>query len=131
MSIGGESGPTTVPIRESGKGAMLFMIGGVATGLAAASCCVIPFLLFLAGIGGVWVAGLTALEPYRLFFAVTSIGCIGYGLYRVYARPATSCAEDSYCTRSTSATIVKIGLWGGAVIIVLALLSPYALAFFL
>src|SRR6266481_2849100 len=84
------------------SGAAVLSIGGIIAGLAAASCCVVPFLLFLAGIGGAWIGNLTALEPYRPYFAGAAIGCIGYGFYRVYRKPAVACAEGSYCARPTS-----------------------------
>jgi mercuric ion transport protein len=106
----------------------LLSIGGILAGLAAASCCVVPFLLFLAGISGAWIGNLTALEPYRPYFAAVAIGCIGCGFYRVYHKPVTACDDGSYCARPASNRIAKIGLWSATVIIVIALLSPYAIA---
>src|SRR6516164_7804169 len=84
---------------QSSNAAALLSVGGILAGLAAASCCVIPFLLFLAGISGAWIGNLTALEPYRPYFAAIGIGCIGFGFYRVYRRPKSDCAEGSYCAR--------------------------------
>ena len=59
--------------------ATLLTAGGILAGLGVASCCVLPFLLFAAGISGAWIANLTALEPYRLYFAGIAIGCIALG----------------------------------------------------
>jgi mercuric ion transport protein len=112
---------------RSSNTAALLSVGGILAGLAAASCCVVPFLLFLAGISGAWIANLTALEPYRPYFAGIAIGCIGYGFYRVYHKPAAACVEGSYCARPASNRIAKIGLWSATVIIVIALASPYAI----
>src|SRR5215469_6337239 len=78
---------------QSSNAAALLSVGGILAGLAAASCCVVPFLLFLAGISGAWIANLTALEPYRPYFAGIAIGGIGYGFYRVYRRPAAACVR--------------------------------------
>jgi mercuric ion transport protein len=114
--------------RRSANGAALLSIGGILGGLAAASCCVVPFLLFLAGISGAWIGSLTALEPYRPYFAAVAIGCIGYGFYRVYRRPVAACAEGSYCARPASDRIAKIGLWSATIIVVIALASPYVIA---
>ena len=47
--------------------------------VGAASCCVIPFALFLAGVSGAWIGNLTALEPYQPIFAGVSLAFIGYG----------------------------------------------------
>ncbi len=113
------------------SGAAVLSIGGILGGLAAASCCVVPFLLFLAGIGGAWIANLTALEPYRPYFAAAAIGCIGYGFYRVYRKPAAPCAEGSYCARPASDRFAKIGLWSATVIVLIALVSPYVIARYL
>jgi mercuric ion transport protein len=113
------------------SGAQVLSIGGILAGLAAASCCVIPFLLFLAGIGGAWIGNLTALEPYRFYFAAASIGCIGYGFYRVHRKPAAACAEGSYCARPASDRLAKIGLWSAIMIVLIALVSPYVIARYL
>ena len=112
---------------QSSNATALLSVGGILAGLAAASCCIVPFLLFLAGISGAWIANLTALEPYRPYFAGIAIGCIGYGFYRVYHEPAAACVEGSYCARPASNRIAKIGLWSATVIIVIALASPYAI----
>lgn len=114
-----------------GRGATWLSAGGIIAGLAAASCCVVPFLLFAAGISGAWIANLTALEPYRLYFAGAAIGCIGFGFYRVYRKPAAACAEDSYCARPASHRIAKLGLWSATLIVLIALLSPYLIVHWL
>ena len=113
------------------SGAAVLSIGGILAGLAAASCCVVPFLLFLAGIGGAWIGNLTGLEPYRPYFAGAAIGCIGYGFYPVYRRKPAACAEGSYCARPASDRFAKIGLWSATVIVVIALVSPYVIARYL
>lgn len=110
------------------NGAAFWSIGGIAAGLAAASCCVLPFLLFVAGIGGAWIGNLTALEPYRPYFAAAAIGCIGYGFYRIHRGRAVACADGSYCARPVSDRIAKIGLWSAVVIVLIALASPYLVA---
>ena len=102
--------------------------GGILAGLGVASCCVLPFLLFAAGISGAWIANLTALEPYRLYFAGIAIGCIALGFYRVYRRPTVACADDSYCARPASHRVAKVGLWSATAIVTVALASPYLIA---
>jgi mercuric ion transport protein len=116
--------------RPSSAGVLL-SVGGILAGLAAASCCVVPFLLFLAGISGAWIGNLTALEPYRPYFAAVGIGSIGIGFYRVYRTPVAACAEGSYCARPASHRIAKIGLWSATVIILIALVSPYIIVRYL
>lgn len=113
---------------RGGNGGGWFSVGGILAGLAASACCVVPFVLFLAGISGAWIGDLTALEPYRLYFAGFAIACIGYGFFRVYRRPRTACAEDSYCALPSSNRIAKTGLWVATVIVAIAILSPYLIA---
>lgn len=110
------------------SGASLLSVGGILAGLAAASCCVVPFLLFAVGISGAWIGNLTALEPYRLYFAAAAIGCIGFGFYRVYRKPAVECADGSYCVRLASERMAKVGLWSAILIVLIALASPYLIA---
>ena len=114
--------------KQPASGATWLSIGGIIAGLGAASCCVVPFLLFAAGISGAWIGNLTALGPYRFYFAGAAIGCIGFGFYRTYRRPAAVCAEDSYCARPASHRIAKLGLWSATVIVLVALASPYLIA---
>lgn len=118
------------PILDS-TGAGLLSVAGIVAGLAAASCCVLPFMLFLAGISGAWIGNLTALEPYRLYFAAFAAVCIAAGFYRVRRKPAAACAEDSYCARPTTDLIAKIGLWTAITIVLLAIVSPYLIAYWL
>ena len=61
----------------------LLAVGGILGALGAASCCVIPFALFLAGVSGAWIGNLTALEPYQPIFAGVSLAFIGYGAWRL------------------------------------------------
>ncbi len=108
----------------------LLAAGGILGALGAASCCVIPFALFLLGVSGAWIGNLTALEPYQPIFAALSLGFIGYGAWRVYRKPKLACA-DGYCATPQSDRIAKIGLWTAGVLVVLALAFPYAAARFL
>jgi mercuric ion transport protein len=110
---------------QQASGATWLSVGGILAGLAAASCCVLPFLLFTAGIGGAWIANLTALEPYQPIFAAVALGFVGYGTYLVYWKPKAACAADSYCARPASSRMAKIGLWSAAALVVIAIGFPY------
>jgi len=43
----------------------LALLGGILAAITASMCCTGPLLLVLLGMGGAWVSGLTALEPFR------------------------------------------------------------------
>jgi mercuric ion transport protein len=108
----------------------LLAVGGILGALGAASCCVIPFALFLAGVSGAWIGNLTALEPYQPIFAGVSLAFIGYGGWRLRRKRDIACA-DGYCATSRSDRIAKIGLWTAATLVVIAVAFPYAARYFL
>lgn len=117
--------------RKTGEaGARLLSVGGIVAALGAASCCVIPFLLFTLGIGGAWIGDLTALHPYQPLFAAVALAFIGFGAWRIYRKPKVACA-DGYCADPKSDRIAKAGLWIAGVLVVVALVAPYVIKFFL
>lgn len=121
----------TTPERR-GSGRVLLSFGGILAALAAASCCVLPFALFVAGVSGAWIANLTALKPYQPLFVTITLACLAAGYYAVYRKPkAAKCAEGSYCANPASDRLVKIGLWGASALIVLALGFPQVAGLFL
>jgi mercuric ion transport protein len=125
---------TTVraPAGESGTGRQrLVAAGGVLAALGAASCCVMPFVLFMLGISGAWIGNLTALEPYQPLFVAIAAACLGYGFYLVYRKPKIACAEDSYCARPSSSRTAKIGLWVATVVVLVAVGFPRIAVLFL
>ena len=111
--------------------ATLVSVGGILAALGAASCCVIPFALFLLGVSGAWIGNLTALEPYQPIFAAVAFGFIGYGAYLVYWKPKAACADGSYCARPASSRLAKVGLWSAGALVVIAVSFPYLLRAFL
>ena len=116
---------------SSARKAGLASIGGILAALGAASCCVVPFVLFTLGISGAWISNLTALEPYQPIFAATTLGFLGYGFYAVYRKPRVACAEGSYCAKPGAGRIVRIALWTATILIVIAIGFPRLAPFFL
>ncbi len=112
-------------------GATLLSAGGILAALGAASCCVVPFALFMLGVSGAWISNLTALEPYQPIFAVVTFGFLAGGFYLIYRKPKVACAEDSYCAKPASARAAKIGLWTATVLVLIALGFPKLAPFFL
>ena len=104
----------------------LLSLAGIVAALGAASCCVIPFLLFAAGVGGAWIGNFTALGPYQPVFAAASLGFVGWGAWRLRRKAKIACAEG-YCATARSDRIARIGLWTAAVLIAIALVFPYVI----
>jgi mercuric ion transport protein len=109
----------------------LLAAGGILAALGAASCCVVPFVLFTLGLSGAWIGNLTALEPYQPIFALIALGCLGGGFYFVYRKPKVACAEGSYCAKPSSHRLAKIGLWTATILIIIAVGFPRIAALFL
>ncbi len=109
----------------------LVAVGGILAALGAASCCVVPFALFMLGVSGAWIGNLTALEPYQPVFTAIAAACLGYGFYLVYRRPKIACAEGSYCASPSSSRLAKLGLWAALVLVLIAVGFPRIAALFL
>lgn len=94
--------------------------GGILGALAASSCCILPLVLFSLGISGAWIGNLTALAPYKPYFAAATLGLVGYGYYLVYVRPKKACADGS-CARPLPNRLMKFSLWLATMLVVAAL----------
>jgi mercuric ion transport protein len=105
----------------AGRSKNWFATGGVISALLASSCCIAPLALLTLGISGAWIGALTALEPYKPYFAAAALIFIGLGFRQVYFKPKPVCAGDSYCARPRSSRITKTALWLASVLVLLAL----------
>jgi mercuric ion transport protein len=104
--------------------ARLIAVGGILGALAASSCCILPLVLFSVGISGAWIANLTALAPYKPYFAGGTLALLGYGYYLVYVKPKQACADGS-CARALPNRLVKSSLWIATALVVVALAFDY------
>lgn len=129
--IAAGTGAARPPAQRQTRGARLLSIGGILGGLAAGSCCVVPFLLITVGISGAWIGNLTALAPYKPVFVALTLAFLAAGFLIVYRRPRPACADGSYCGRPSSDRIAKIGLWAAAALVAIALGFPSLAALFL
>ena len=97
----------------------LAMIAGVLAGIGASLCCVGPLVLLSLGLGGAWVANLTAFEPVRPVMLLLSLIFIGLVFRKLYLMPPTCefgrpCADDVVIRKQRfmfwSVTIPLLGL---------------------
>jgi mercuric ion transport protein len=63
----------------------------------AASCCVLPFALSVAGVSGAWVASSAALFLYRTYFLGAAAGALAIAWGVVLWRRRAMCREDAAC----------------------------------
>ena len=125
-----DSSVAATPQGERATVSRWFAVGGILGALGAASCCVIPFALFLAGVSGAWIGNLTLLEPYHPIFAAVSLAFVGAGAWRLRMKRQVACA-DGYCATPRSDRIARIGLAAAATLVVIAVGFPYAARYFL
>lgn len=116
---------------DPSNGPRLLAAGGILAALGAASCCVIPFALFVLGVSGAWIGNLTALEPYQPIFVALAVAFIGCGTHLAYRKPKVACADGSYCARPVSSRMVKISLWSAGALVAITIGFPYVARAFL
>lgn len=102
---------------------------GLTAGLLASSCCLLPLLLLSAGIGGAWMSRLTALAPYQPFFLGVAGIALAWGFWRSYRRK--DCAYGSACYRPGIFWTVRVLLWLGAAVVLLAMNTDSLVPLFL
>lgn len=108
----------------------IFAAGGVIGAILASTCCVVPLLFVTLGISGAWIGSLTALEPYKPYFAAVALVFIGLGFRQVYFKAKPACVDGSYCAKPQSAVITKAALWLSTVVVLLALTINWWAPFF-
>ncbi|GAK46891.1 mercuric transporter MerT [Tepidicaulis marinus] len=118
-----EAGIQTVQAAEDAddRKRNIFAAGGVIGAILASTCCVVPLLFVMLGISGAWIGNLTALEPYKPYFAGIALVFIGLGFRQVYFKAKPACVDGSYCAKPQSAVITKTALCLSTVVILLAL----------
>lgn len=75
------------------------LIASVLAGIGASLCCVAPLVLLSLGLGGAWMATLTAFEPVRPVFIGLTLVFISLTFRKLYLVPKTCepgkpCADD-------------------------------------
>ena len=78
------------PVEKGFDQAALLSVGGIVAALGAATCCVVPFVLFFAGISGAWIGNLTAFEPYQPVFVTIALARFMIGSQSGSVMSATS-----------------------------------------
>jgi len=102
----------------------------VLAAIVASACCVGPLVLLTMGIGGAWIANLTALEPLRPWFIAATLLFLGLAFLRLYlhpqvCEPGTACAEPIVLKRQ------RLIFWAVALAILPLLSVPWLAPFFL
>ncbi|MFL6602529.1 MAG: mercuric transporter MerT family protein [Steroidobacteraceae bacterium] len=115
-----------LPSRNSTRWAL---VTGAAAALGASLCCVVPLALVSMGISGAWLASLTALEPYRPWFATSAVAALAFAGWRLYG-PASRCADERICGNPRVLRRRRRLLWIAIAVIMPLLLFPYYITWF-
>jgi mercuric ion transport protein len=91
--------------------------------VGASLCCVGPLVLLTLGIGGAWVAQLTALEPMRPWLMAATLVFLGLAFRRLYLQPQV-CEPGAACADPIVLKRQRLIFWIVAVALVALLLAP-------
>lgn len=98
------------------------LIAATAAAVGASICCVGPFVLLMLGVGGAWIGGLTALEPYRPVFIGATAVFLGLAFRKLYLTPA-ACEPGTACASPLTRRRQRIVFW--VIVAVLAALITF------
>jgi len=130
MSISQET--LSTPREGTGDtGGRVATAGSLFGALAMMSCCILPLVLVSFGVGGVWIAQLTALYAYKWYTFGIASAFIGWGFWKVYRAEAGECRDGTVCARPLNRKMMKASLWLAAVVTVVAMIFPYLTPYFL
>ena len=95
------------------------LMTGVLAGIGASLCCVVPLVLLSLGLGGAWVASLSAFAPVRPLFLLLALFFVGLAFRKLYlipqaCEPGKPCADDDETVRNQRVVfwVVTIPLLG-------------------
>lgn len=106
------------------------LVAGALAAVGASVCCVGPLLLLMLGIGGAWIAHLTALEPLRPWFTAATLVFLGLAYRRLYLQPQV-CEPGAACAEPIVAKRQRLMFWVVALALLALLSVPWLAPFFL
>jgi mercuric ion transport protein len=106
------------------------LVAGALAAVGASLCCVAPLVLLAMGIGGAWVANLTAMEPMRPWFIAATVFFLGLALRRLYFQPQR-CEPGAVCAAPIVVRRQRWIFWLVTVALLALLSVPWVAPFFL
>ena len=89
-----------------------------------------PLVLLTLGIGGAWIANLTALEPLRPWFIVATLLFVGLAFRRLYLQPQV-CEPGAVCAEPIVLKRQWLIFWIVALVLLALLSLPWLAPLFL
>ena len=106
------------------------LVAGALAAIGASVCCVGPLALLTLGIGGAWIANLTALEPLRPWFIAATLLFLGLAFRRLYLQPQV-CEPRAVCAEPIVLKRQRLIFWVVALALLALLSVPWLAPFFL
>jgi len=106
------------------------ILAGVLAAIGASVCCVGPLVLLTLGIGGAWVANLTALEPFRPWLIAVTLLFLGLAFRRLYLQPHV-CEPGMACAEPVVFKRQRLIFWIVSLALLALLSVPWLAPFFL
>ena len=106
------------------------LVAGVMAAIGASVCCVGPLVLLMLGIGGAWIAYLTALEPLRPWFIAATLLFLGLAFRRLYLQPQV-CEPGALCAEPVVLKRQRWLFWFVAPVLLALLSVPWLAPYFL
>lgn len=110
-----------------GKGSL---VASVLAAIGASVCCAGPLVLLTLGIGGAWIANLTALEPLRPWFTAATLLFLGLAFRRLYLQPQV-CEPGAACAEPIVLGRQRLVFWVVALALLTLLSVPWLVPLFL
>jgi mercuric ion transport protein len=105
-------------------GASAPIVAGVLSAIGASACCAGPLILVALGLGGAWVSGLRALEPFYPVFIGVAVAAFGFAFWRLYVTPRR-CAAEVACASPKVLRRQRIAFWITLVLAKALILFPF------
>lgn len=106
------------------------LVASVLAAVGASVCCVGPLVLLTMGVGGAWVANLTAWEPMRPWLTAAALAFLGLAFSRLYLQPQT-CRPGAPCAEAPVPGRRQVIFWVVAPLLLALLALPWLAASFL
>ena len=106
------------------------LVAGVLAAIGASVCCVGPLVLLMLGVGGSWIANLTALEPLRPWFMAATLLFLGLAFRRLYLQPQ-ACEPGKACAKPVALKRQRLIFWVVALALLALLSVPWLAPYFI
>ena len=106
------------------------LVAGVLAAIGASVCCIGPLVLLTLGVGGAWIANLTALEPLRPWFMAATLVFLGLAFRRLYLQPQV-CEPGVACAEPIVIKRQRLIFWVVALALLALLSVPWLAPLFL